>query len=233
MAMTWEPGPLPSGRHKLPREFVVSSQRDRILDAIANVCAEKGYVNVTVADIVNRAGVSRSTFYELYKDKEACFLAAYDAILAKFLADLLGSVERIELTWIQGVRAGVDAIVRFLAAEPAFARMCMVDMLVAGPAAIERYDSAIRVIATYVERGRDRADAEPGIPGRVASAIVAGGAAVIRDEILAGRPERIPELAPDLVYLALVPYVGRGEAMRQARAAREGLDAASPAADPA
>ena len=72
---------LPSGRHNLPREFVVTSQRDRLLDSMAQACAEKRYAEVSVADIVSRARVSRSTFYEIFPDKEACFLAAYDAIL--------------------------------------------------------------------------------------------------------------------------------------------------------
>src|SRR4051794_5075686 len=71
--------PLPRGPHRLARADVMASQRGRMLDAIAQVVAEKGYGAVTVADVVERAGVSRKTFYEHFRDKESCFLAAYDA----------------------------------------------------------------------------------------------------------------------------------------------------------
>src|SRR3954454_16600463 len=78
--------PLPKGRHGLSRQFIASNQRERLLEAIANVVAEKGYAGTRVADITNYAGVSRKTFYELFTDKEECFLAAFDAI-TKLLMD--------------------------------------------------------------------------------------------------------------------------------------------------
>ena len=71
--------PLPRGRHSLSREEVRASQRRRMLEAMANATAEKGYVHTTVADVIKRAGVSRETFYEHFSDKEDCFIAAYDA----------------------------------------------------------------------------------------------------------------------------------------------------------
>ncbi|MCW2988568.1 MAG: transcriptional repressor BetI, partial [Solirubrobacterales bacterium] len=71
----WRP---PRGRHGLPPEVVARSQRDRLLEATMQVVAEKGYAATTVADLTKRAGISRTTFYELFADKEACFLAAYD-----------------------------------------------------------------------------------------------------------------------------------------------------------
>ena len=79
------PNRLPSGRHGLPRETVAASQRARMIDAMAAVVAEKGYAATTVADVVERAGVSRRTFYEQFADKEACFLAAYEVGLAVVL----------------------------------------------------------------------------------------------------------------------------------------------------
>ena len=79
------PSRLPSGRHGLTRDVVVASQRTRLVDAMAQIVAEKGYPATTVADVVERAGVSRRTFYEQFADKEACFLAAYDAGLEAVL----------------------------------------------------------------------------------------------------------------------------------------------------
>src|SRR3954463_3168983 len=70
---------LPRGRHAAPREVVAESQRERLLVAMADAVAEKGYAHAAVADVIERAGVSRRTFYEHYANKEECFLAAYDA----------------------------------------------------------------------------------------------------------------------------------------------------------
>src|ERR687887_842834 len=69
--------PLPRGPHGLPRDVVVKSQRSRMLGALVEVVAEKGYAATTVADIIGRAGVSRTTFYQQFKDKEDCFLVAH------------------------------------------------------------------------------------------------------------------------------------------------------------
>src|SRR6266511_4356448 len=78
--------PLPRGPHSLPRDVVVSSQRARIVRGLIEVVAEKGYVATTVADVIGRAGVSRTTFYQQFKDKEDCFLLAYQGELVAFPA---------------------------------------------------------------------------------------------------------------------------------------------------
>src|SRR5918996_5397040 len=96
---TAELGRLPAGQHKLPREFVLRSQRDRMLDAMAQACAFEGYGGATVAAVIARAGVSRRTFYEHFRDREDCFLAAYDAILAQFFGHVIPAYERPELDW--------------------------------------------------------------------------------------------------------------------------------------
>lgn len=208
------PERLPAGRHGLSREFVVTSQRDRLLDAMASVCAEKGYANVTVADVAERARVSRSTFYELFRDLEDCFLAAYDAIYGRFVAAALSAYQREpEQPWAARARAALESMLAFMAAEPAFARMCMVEPLAAGPAALERYLSAVNLISAMLDEGRREGDRIERAPASLAKGIVSGAAEVIRAQILAGRTERLPELLPDLLYVALAPYLGRREAL--------------------
>jgi AcrR family transcriptional regulator len=221
------PAPLPPGRHKLAREFVVASQRDRLLDAIAEACAEKGYGALSVADVVARARVSKSVFYEHFRDKEDCFLAAYDAILGQFMGDAIGAYQQPELGWAARVRAVIEVILSFMAAEPAFAKMCMVELLGAGPAALERYLSAVRVLATLLDEGRAEAPAREGIPASLAGALIGGAAVAIREQILAGRTDRLAELLPSILYTVLVPYLGQDEALRQARAAGPGLAVAN------
>src|SRR6478752_10530925 len=67
---------LPRGRHGLPRELVIRSQRERLLAAVVRVTAAKGYESTSVADILEEAGVGRESFYELFEDKKDCLLAA-------------------------------------------------------------------------------------------------------------------------------------------------------------
>ncbi|MGB0121684.1 MAG: TetR/AcrR family transcriptional regulator [Solirubrobacterales bacterium] len=206
---------LPSGRHNLPREFVVSSQRDRLLDSMAQACAEKRYAEVSVADIVSRARVSRSTFYEIFPDKEACFLAAYDAILGRFVTEVIKACQAPDLSWPEMIERGIATSLGFLAAEPAFARMCIVDMFSAGPSALERYLSAVRLIAAFVDGGRQAMPGREDVPQSVSSMVVGGAAVVIRAEIVDERTEYLPEVGPDLLYSILVPYVDQAEALER------------------
>jgi AcrR family transcriptional regulator len=207
--------PLPSGRHNLPREFVITSQRDRLLDAMAQSCAEKRYAEVSVADIVSTARVSRSTFYEIFPDKEACFLAAYDAILGRFVTEVIKACQAPELTWPEQIELGTEASLDFLAAEPAFARMCIVDMFSAGPLALERYLSAVRLIAAFVDGGRKLMPDREEVPKSLGTMAVSGAVVVIRAEIVAERTRDLPRVGPDIAYCLLVPYMDREEAMER------------------
>ena len=210
-------GGLPAGRHSLPREFVLRSQRDRMLDAMAQVCASEGYGGATVAAVIAVAGVSRKTFYEQFRDREDCFLAAYDVILAQFLGKVIAAYRQPELDWPERVGAAIEALLAFLAAEPAFARMCIVEVLAAGERAIERYSSAVLALAGLLDEGRARMPNPDQVPATVAGAVIEGGAFLIREQILAGRTEQLEALLPDITYAALVPYLGQDEALRTAR----------------
>jgi len=214
-----DPGPerLPSGRHKLPREFVVRSQRERMLDAIATECARQGFAAVTVAHVVARARVSRQAFYEQFRDKEDCFLAAYDAILGQFLGAVIAAYEQKQLPWPERVRAAIQAILTFLAAEPAFTRMTFVEVLAAGPQAYERYISAVRVIAALLDEGRAQTPNGAQLPARLSSALISGAALAIREQVWAGRTEELQRLEPDLLYTTLGPFLGQHKALRTAR----------------
>ncbi len=207
---------LPSGRHNLPREFVVNSQRDRLLDSMAEACSEKRYAEVSVADVVSRARVSRSTFYEIFPDKEACFLAAYDAILGRFVSEVIRACQDPELTWTEQIEIGIETSLKFLAAEPAFARMCIVDMFSAGPAALERYLSALRLIAAFVDTARDRMPGNEDVPVSVSGMVIGGAAVVIRGEIVDERTELLPSVGPDILYAILAQYMDRDEALARA-----------------
>jgi len=204
---------LPRGRHGLPREFVVSSQRERLLDAASRAVSEVGYPALTVAAILQRAGVSRKTFYEHFADKEECFLAAYDVVTEGLLRGVSEAYERPG-TWRERVRAGLAEFLRLLAAEPAFARMCIVEVLAAGPRALQRRDAAMRMFTVFFDAGLSEMPAGVRPPGLLSEAVVGAIYEIVYARIRQGETTSLPDLLDDLMYVALAPYLGIGEAVR-------------------
>jgi AcrR family transcriptional regulator len=131
---------LPRGRYAAPRAVVAESQRERLLVAMADATAAKGYANVAVADVIERAGVSRRSFYEHFANKEECFLAAYDAGVDALLG-AIAEAEEAAGGALEGARAGTEVYLQLLADNPAFARTFLIEVLGAGPAALERRDA--------------------------------------------------------------------------------------------
>ena len=140
--------------------------------------------------------------------------------MAQFLGRVIAAYEQPELDWPRRVRAAIEALLSFLAAEPAFARMCIVEALAAGERAIERYNAAVRVLAGLLDEGRAQLPSPDEVPASVAGAVIEGGAFLIREQILAGHTERLKTLLPDITYAALVPYLGQDGALRAAEAGR-------------
>jgi AcrR family transcriptional regulator len=154
---------LPRGRHKLSRDEVTSSQRGRMLTGMVQAVAERGYARATVADVIRRAGVSRETFYAHFADKEACFLAAYDAGVEDILRRM--SVVRDEAAQptspAQRFERLLGAYLQTLADEPAFARAFLIEIYAVGPPALaRRIELQSRFVDAIVEvlgaRAKDR-----------------------------------------------------------------------------
>jgi AcrR family transcriptional regulator len=127
---------LPRGPHRLTREQVVQSQRSRMLRAMAEVMAEKGYAATSVTDVLRKARVSRETFYQQFSSKEDCFMGAFEAAVEIVLDRARATppqkgppLERFG----RGLRAYLDA----LAAQPAFARLFLIEAYAAGPNVVE------------------------------------------------------------------------------------------------
>ncbi len=132
------PRSLPRGRHAAARDVVLASQRGRLLEAMATCVAEHGYAATTVAQVIARAGVSRKTFYEHFADKRACFLAAWEVGTEILLEQVLAAGEETDGGRRARLRAGVDAFLEVLAAEPAFARSFMLEVLTVGDEALAK-----------------------------------------------------------------------------------------------
>jgi AcrR family transcriptional regulator len=211
---------LPRGRHGLPRSVVVENQRGRIFEALAAVCAAKGYAEVTVRDITEHAGVSRHTFYELFSDKEQCFLATYDGVVHRLLDRVSAAYYSGDRSWPERISAAVRALVQSCADDPNLARLTMVEVLSAGPQALACRDAALRRFAVFFEPGRVALPADMESQQLLAQGVIGGLYEALYAQILDGQTERLPELLPDLVYCVLVPYLGHAPALAASEAER-------------
>lgn len=208
----WRP---PRGRHRLPAEVVARSQRERLLDAAFHVVAEKGYVATTVADLTKEAGISRTTFYEMFDDKEACFLAAYDSAVDVLVRRISVAFEAQE-RWPERVRAALEALLESLAVEPRIARLALIDVGSAGPAAQRRYRAALHRMTPFFDEGRDFAPDGRRLPANTSRMAIGAVTGLVSDEIEAGRTGDLPERLPEILFAALVPYLGPAAAAEEA-----------------
>ncbi|HEY4280149.1 MAG TPA: TetR/AcrR family transcriptional regulator [Conexibacter sp.] len=193
-----------NGATRPPRVFAPVSQRERLLDGMAQTVAERGYAATSVADVLSAAGISRRTFYERFADKEDCFLAAYDTIVA-LAQERVASACHGAPSWEQGVESGLNALLALLAQEPAFARLGVVEVLAAGPRGLARRDATLqRFIALLGERHKARPEPVVSPPALVAQAIVGGIYELLYSHLVRGEADRLPQLTGELLHFALM-----------------------------
>ena len=176
---------------------------------------EKGYRAVTVADIVRHAGIARNTFYENFASKDVCFLAASEFAVTEALRRVVDAAGKVE-SWPARVNAGLAAFLGYVAAEPALARLCMVEALSAGPAAIDRYERSIQAFIPLFRMGRKVSAQGEELPGTLEETIIGGIFWIVYQRITMGQTDQIEELLPELVEFALTPYLGAEAAKRSA-----------------
>jgi AcrR family transcriptional regulator len=218
---------LPRGRHGLPRAFVIKNQRDRIFASLAAVCAAKGYPDVTVQDITEHAGVSRRTFYDLFSDKEQCFLAAYDLVVERLLVEVKDAYSQGDVPWPERLAAALRALISLYMAEPDFARLITVEVLGAGHEALAHRDAALRQFAIFFEPGAASLPVAPSDRQLLVQAGIGGLYEILYAQIIEGRTEHLPELLPELLYCVLVPYLGHAGAVAARDRERNAQAAAS------
>jgi len=193
---------------------VLASQRGRMLSAMAEAVAANTYVGTTVADVVAGAGVSRKTFYEHFRDKEECFLAAFDTGV-DLLLDAIVAAKPAEddPSWIGLMRARVRAYLDTLASRPAFARTFLIEVFAAGPRALERRADVLRRFAKLFEDLHEEARRQfpslPPVPPPVYVAAVGAINELVSDFTREGRAADLPELEDTLLYLQVALFAGR------------------------
>ena len=200
--------PLPRGPHGLSRDDVARSQRSRLLDAVTEAVAEKGYANTVVADVITRSGVSRATFYEQFRSKDDCFRAAFEAHAA-LVTDLMGSgleaLRRSEASPLDKLDGVLAAYLDALAAAPALARVFLIEVYAAGPACIEQRRRSLDVFVDVVAATHDGADGPLGTrPDQrfAAEVLVAAVSSMVTAIVAADEVPRLPALRVELMVLA-------------------------------
>lgn len=196
------------------------TRRQAILEAMVRVVGRKGYKTTSVADVIEEADVSRTTFYKHFEDKQECFLAAYDLAVERVLSAVIANCDP-DAPWLDRMRDGLSTVVEMFALDPELARTAIVEVAGAGAEARQRHWEAMIRFTEFLVDGEQLADGRelPANIGLMATGAVSG---LIFDELLTGRAERLPELLPDLLFAMLVPYIGPGAATEEMRRAAAG-----------
>lgn len=206
---------LPTGAEEEPPDFVALGQHERILAAMTEVAAERGYRKATIEAIVKRARVALSTFYEHFRDREECFLAAHDESVEAARAELAARVDR-ERPWPEQVATGLRALLEMAAAEPARAKLCLVETPAAGSAAVARHHAMLESVAAELREGRKLDERAARLPEGLEVAIAGGLAWLLHQRLVAGRDGELGALLPAMLQVTLTPYLGEPDARRLA-----------------
>jgi AcrR family transcriptional regulator len=210
--LTGEPSVLTP---RIPRDIGIRSQRQRILDAMAESCAEKTFAATTIGDLVGLASISRATFYRHFGNKRECF----DAAVAEFVDDLETAAIAAQSaadSRSAAISQAIGAILETMARKPEYASLVLIDAPIVEPTILERHrERAVKGLEAQWRAGKG------GKRSGADSRIAFGRAHVlIADQLAAGRAAQLPEVLPELVYVALLPFVGHEAALAQDKLAR-------------
>jgi AcrR family transcriptional regulator len=192
----------------IPSDPTARSQRRRIVDAMVTCSAEKTYTGTTIADIVARAGVSRTTFYKFFADKRACFDAALDSCIEQ-VGEVAGAAVSGSDSPPQAVHKASVAVLDRLAAKPAIAQVLVTEAVSVDPTVLARY-RALLMPPLEAMLGPGRGAISPGLA-------IGRAQLLILNQLAGDGARRLSDLEPEIVYLALAPFLGHQEALAQAR----------------
>lgn len=178
---------LPRGSHGIPADVVARNQRERLVAAMAEVCAERGYSEVTVAGVAKRAGVSSVTFYKQFADKLDCLLAAHRQLLGRLLEEVDRAREG-ERAPEGRTRAAIRTALALFAADPPSARLLTVEILAAGPEGAKQHDAMVEALAKRLPADWVRAAGMLALIGKLVIAGEAGRLRELEDELVATVP---------------------------------------------
>lgn len=200
-------------------ELVNSPKREKILVGMLEEVGSNGFDTTSVRTVLARTGLYRQAFYDNFADKDACYLAAFDAGV-KRLEALAVAAAASEEHWRGKLRAGLTAILDFLDSEPDIGRALIVEVHAAGPEALARRAEAMKKVTDFIDLARQETEGESSPPGIAPEGIVAGIHAVVHSRLSTGATEGFHGLLPEFMYFAVLPYFGAEAASAEMQAAR-------------
>lgn len=187
-----------------------SPQLERILDSTEKLVAANGCTGTSIEAIVKEAGVSSVTFYEFFAGKEACFVAAFDRAVDEGAEELAQIAAAEELSWPEQIATGLRVAIELAVAEPERARLCLIEAQTGGPELSIHFEAALDRLAAKLRQGRALATAPPDLPATHEEATAGALAWLLRERLETGDVEGLEALYPQLVDIALAPYLGDG-----------------------
>jgi AcrR family transcriptional regulator len=194
--------------------YVSEGQRARLLDAAFAVVAEQGYRRMSVRRVSARAGVSSKTFYDLFSDREDCFLAAFNHAV-DLLADVVVPAWESEREWMARIRGGLEALLSFLDDEPGLCRLVFVEALGAGPRVLARRAEVLEVLAGVIDGGRAGVKVGCELPPLTAEGIVGAAFGVLYARLIQDETAPLGDLLNPLMATVVLPYRGHADAARE------------------
>jgi AcrR family transcriptional regulator len=201
-----------------PREgaHVVEMQRRRLLLAMRELAGEEGLAKTSVGMVCARSRVSRRTFYELFADCEACFLAAFEHAASEVAETVVVAWEQ-HGRWQERIWAGLEALLVLFDEQPRLARLCVIEAPKGGPTVLAMRRQWLDTLAAAVDEGRNEARGEGGPPTITAESTVGGALAVIHARLLEASPSPLLGLLPSLTSMIVLPYLGKSASRREAQ----------------
>jgi AcrR family transcriptional regulator len=215
---------LPPGRHLVPPDFVARNQRERILLAMTELAAERGYRKTTIEAIAKTARVALGTFYEHFDDKEQCFLAAFDESV-EMAREVFAELIDPERPWPEQIAASLGIFLEMTIRERSRAKLVLVEAQAAGSASLARYQALLESVAPKLREGRDLNPRAAVLPDGVEVAIAGGLAWLVHQRLVSDRVDGLEALLPEMLQVTLTPYLGESEAGRAAEEAEARLAA--------
>jgi AcrR family transcriptional regulator len=191
--------------------------RRRIFDAMIETVAQRGYDRTTIERVTDAAQVPAPVFDEHFEDKQECFLHSLDRLFDRFEQILLARLSW-PLPWPERIQLGLRTLLVELAEHPDSARVAMVECLSASDESVARLRAALARLVPILDEGRAYAaeQCSPGseyLPPQISVAIVGGIVAIVHRQILEERTAELPLLLGELLYFALLPYLGHDRAL--------------------
>jgi AcrR family transcriptional regulator len=197
---------LPRGRHSIPREVVLDNQRTRLLDGAGKALAERGFGDLSVAQITGEAGVSRSTFYVIFESKRECVLMAHRRAFEQLTARIEQACAGLD-TWEDKLAAGLGAGLRFAVESPSDARLLILESMGADPALADSVIASHGKLVELLRTGRRISPRAAQLPDVTERALIGATTAIAADLLMAGKADRLIDLEPQLLELMSMPYV--------------------------